>query len=141
MSSAMMKSHYQRGQKILKDDLKKKWILCYALNSEIFSLYLDLFKNDNGNCHFFSNLRFLRFLHNFFSSKGREKCQAAFSALFWHLDQISWEWIISSFFFFISNKSMQHRHYMLNYNFLKIYSLLICTLFKKVSKFLLILTK
>ena len=69
----------------------KKRILC--LNSEIFSpLYLDLFKNDNGNCFFpiwdFSDSCTI------FSSKGREKCQAAFSTLFWHLDQISCELMI-----------------------------------------------
>ena len=93
--------------------LKRKNSMPWTLKS---SLYLDLFKNDNGNCHFFSNLRFLRFLHNFFSSKGREKCQAAFSALFWHLDQISWELIISSFFFFIwTSQWCTHNVFTLRY--------------------------
>ena len=48
----MMKSHYQRGQKILKDDLKERkkkvknsWTTLKS--SPLF--YLDLFKNDNGN--------------------------------------------------------------------------------------------
>ena len=52
MSWAMMKSHYQRGQKILKDDLKERkkkvknsWTTLKS--SPLF--YLDLFKNDNGN--------------------------------------------------------------------------------------------
>ena len=73
----------------------KKRILC--LNSEIFSpLYLDLFKNDNGNC-FFSNLRFLRFLHNFFLERKREMPSSIFYIVLTSWSNFLW---IDDFFSF-----------------------------------------
>ena len=99
MSWAMMKSHYQRGQKILKDDLKERkkkvknsWTTLKS--SPLF--YLDLFKNDNGNC-FFSNLRFLRFLHNFFLERKREMPSSIFYIVLTSWSNFLW---IDDFFSF-----------------------------------------
>ena len=83
----------------------KKRILC--LNSEIFSpLYLDLFKNDNGNC-FFSNLRFLRFLHNFFLERKREMPSSIFYIVLTSWSNFLW---IDDFFSF-HNGAKKNLHF------------------------------
>ena len=113
MSWAMMKSHYQRGQKILKDDLKERkkkvknsWTTLKS--SPLF--YLDLFKNDNGNCHFFQIWDFSDSCTIFFPRKEERNAKQHFLHCFDILIKFPGNWWF--FFFFLSfHNSISHYHW------------------------------